>query len=102
MGWTDDPTNYDDPDLIASIPLSYMEACDGDAEKAFKMMEAAHEDAKQGNSNISIQDIAQNEHEKQMLLLARHMEPIPEEDREALKKQFQNSIDLYLKAKGLK
>ena len=102
MGWTDDPTNYDDPDLIASIPLSYLEACNGDAEKAFKMMEAAHEDAKQENSNISIQDIAQNEHEKQMLLLARHMEPIPEEDREALKKQFQNSIDLYLKAKGLK
>lgn len=45
MGWTSDPTDYEDPDLIASIPLSYMEACDGDVERAFKMMEAAHEDA---------------------------------------------------------
>ena len=49
-GWTDDPTNYDDPDLIASIPLSYMEACDGDVERAFKMMEAAHEDAVRGSA----------------------------------------------------
>ncbi|WP_081032322.1 helix-turn-helix domain-containing protein [Flavonifractor plautii] len=46
-------------------------------------------------------DFAQNHHEEDMLLLARHMAPIPEEDRNALKEQFKNSIDLYLKAKGL-
>lgn len=45
MGWTEDPTDYDDPDLIASIPLSYMEACDGDAERAYHMMKAAQADA---------------------------------------------------------
>lgn len=44
---------------------------------------------------------AQNENEEDMLLLARHMEPIPEEDRQALKEQFRKSIDLYLRAKGL-
>lgn len=46
-------------------------------------------------------DFAQNDHEEDMLLLARHMAQIPEEDREALKEQFRNSIDLYLKAKGI-
>lgn len=46
-------------------------------------------------------DFAKNALEEDMLLLARHMEPIPEEDRQALKRQFKNSIDLYLKAKGL-
>lgn len=44
---------------------------------------------------------AQNENEEDMLILARHMEPIPEEDRKELKEQFKKSIDLYLKAKGL-
>lgn len=46
-------------------------------------------------------DFAKNDHEEDMLLLARHMAPIPDEDREALKEQFRNSIDLYLKAKGI-
>ena len=45
--------------------------------------------------------IAQTEDEEDMLLLARHMEPIPEEDRRQLKEQFRKSIDLYLKARGL-
>lgn len=44
-GWSDDPVNYDDPDLIASISLSYMEACNGDVERAFKMMMAVDQDA---------------------------------------------------------
>ena len=46
-------------------------------------------------------DFAKNEHEEEMLLLARHMAPIPEEDREQLKDQFKKSIDLYLKARGI-
>ena len=33
-----------------------------------------------------------------MLLLARYMAPIPEEDRIAIKEQFKNIVDLYLKA----
>lgn len=46
-------------------------------------------------------NIAQTEDEEDMLLLARHMEPIPEDDRKQLKEQFKKSIDLYLKARGL-
>lgn len=44
-GWSEDPTNYDDPDLVASIPLCYLEACGGDVEKAFKAMQAVDQDA---------------------------------------------------------
>ena len=46
MGWTDDPINYDDGDLIASIPLSYLELCDGDVRKAYALQQAAWEDSK--------------------------------------------------------
>ena len=44
VGLTDDPTTYDDPDLIASISLQYLEACNGDVKKAYKMMQAVDED----------------------------------------------------------
>ena len=36
MGETDDPIDYDDPDIIASIPLSYMELFDGNVEAAYR------------------------------------------------------------------
>ncbi len=45
MGWTDDPLDYDDGDLISEIPLSYIEASDGDVRKARRIMEAVDKDA---------------------------------------------------------
>ena len=45
LGRTDDPANYDDGDVLAEIPLSYMEACDGDERRARAMMLAVDEDA---------------------------------------------------------
>lgn len=98
IGNTDDPIDYSDGDLLAEIPLSYVNACNGDMKRAYAMWIAAGEDAAK---EYGIRDFAQNSHEEEMLLLARHMDPIPEEDRKALKQQFKNSIDLYLKAKGL-
>ena len=44
MGWTDDPIDYNDPNLIASISSQYLEACNGDVKKAYKMMQAVDED----------------------------------------------------------
>ena len=44
--------------------------------------------------------MAQTEDEEDMLLLARHMEPLSEEDREMLKAQFRSTIDVYLKRKA--
>lgn len=45
--------------------------------------------------------MAQNEVEEEILLLARHMEPLSAEDRKTLTDQFRSHIDLYLKARGL-
>lgn len=42
-------------------------------------------------------DYAQNEHEARMLLLARHIAPIPEEQRNQLIENFTSSADIYLK-----
>lgn len=41
-GWVDDPYDWDaDPyDRIAAIPLSYMEGCHGNAQRAWKMMQS--------------------------------------------------------------
>lgn len=41
-------------------------------------------------------DYAKNEHEEEMLLLARHLEPIPAEERKELVKQLKSFADLYL------
>lgn len=45
LGRTDDPTNYDDGDILAQIPLSYVEAADGDMKRARAIMLAAERDA---------------------------------------------------------
>lgn len=45
LGRTDDPVDYEnDGDIIASIPLAYLEACNGDVRKACAMMEAVDEE----------------------------------------------------------
>lgn len=46
---TDDPIDYDGPSFGSDIPGSYLEACDGDARRAYKMMLAAHDDAEKEN-----------------------------------------------------
>ena len=46
LGRTDDPTNYDtNGELIAEIPVAYIDAADGDIRKAHAMMQAAQADA---------------------------------------------------------
>lgn len=45
VGETADPTDYEDGDLLASIPLSYMELFNGDPQKAAQYMQAVDEDA---------------------------------------------------------
>ena len=53
LGRTDDPIDYDnDGDLIASIPSSYLEACDGDVRRAYAMMSAVDEDNCKKNAPI--------------------------------------------------
>lgn len=44
IGNTDDPTDYEDPELIASIPRSYITACGGNIKQAYQAMQAATAD----------------------------------------------------------
>lgn len=44
---------------------------------------------------------AKNSTEKELLLLCRKVNDAPEEVREQMVKQFENTIDIYLKAKGI-
>lgn len=45
---------------------------------------------------------AKNSTEREMLLLCRSMESVSDEERESLINNFKNSIDIFLKAKGIK
>ena len=45
---------------------------------------------------------AKNATEKELLLLCRKVNDAPEEVREQIVEQFKNTIDIYLKAKGIK
>lgn len=52
MGWTDDPIDYENGDVLASIPQTYMEACDGDAKRAYAMMKSASEPSKKPERDV--------------------------------------------------
>ena len=49
MGWVD----LDDGDLLATIPLAYMDAADGDMEKALQFMKAVDEDARSERNELN-------------------------------------------------
>lgn len=50
MEWTDDPTNYDDPALIAELPKDILEWFDGDVRAAYKFKQVEAEDAQRSSS----------------------------------------------------
>ncbi len=45
---------------------------------------------------------AKNDTERKLLMLCRKASDAPKEDREAILKNFESTIDMYLKAKGIK
>ena len=47
-------------------------------------------------------DYAKNETERKLLVLCRKANDVSEEEREDIINLFENTIDLYLKAKGIK
>ena len=48
------------------------------------------------------EDMARDEHERKLLMLCRNATDANPEEKEALVKTFESTIDIYLKAKGLK
>jgi len=49
MGFTDDPVDYNDPDLIADISNTVLDHFDGDVKKAVEFQKAVDEDAQNFN-----------------------------------------------------
>lgn len=105
IGNTDDPVDYEDGDLLASVPLSYIELFDGDVEKAYQCMQAVDNENLGAVSSAPMtkgrRDFARDEHEEEMLLLARHIAPIPDEQRKKLIEALKTSADFYLDAMGI-
>ena len=103
-GETDDPTDYEDGDLLASIPLPYLELFDGDVKKAWAYMQQV--DAENKAPSSSLQPLpsasAKTPEEEKMLLLARKAPDIPKEQRHKIIQTFEDTIHLYLEAQGLK
>lgn len=94
LGWTDDPTDYEKTNENLEVPLDVLRHFDGDAEKIYNYGQAVKKD---------VENEQKEEWEnKQIQLIARHLADIPKEDREQLIKNFQNTVDIYLAAKGLK
>lgn len=52
--------------------------------------------------NAPSADMARDEHERTLLTLCRNATKANPEDKEALVKNFESTIEMYLKAKGLK
>lgn len=53
------------------------------------------------NENPSQESISDNTTEEKLKLLARHLDKIPDEQRDRLIENFENSIDIYLDALGI-
>lgn len=105
MGWIDDPYNYDlDPDSrLASIPKErfehLMSVYNGHLPSVWEAHwnMSADEFAKASKYFVPAErGCAFTETEEEMLLLARHLEPIPEEERKKLVGQLKSFADLYL------
>lgn len=64
---TDDPTDYDDGELLAEIPSAYLDYFSGDAKKAYRAMKAAWGDAanernKAPDTLIDIEGLSEDKH----------------------------------------
>lgn len=54
------------------------------------------------NENLNKEITQYNDNEKKLLLLARHLEKIPDDTRKRLIENFEDTVDTYLDALGIK
>ena len=53
------------------------------------------------DNNTGSQDYVEDEDEKKILLLARHLKKIPEQKRKRILESFEDTIDTYLEGMGI-
>lgn len=107
MGWIDDPTNYDDDDLIAELQGPVLDHFDGDVKKALAFQKAVAEDALKGDIRPSLPLLTPRD-EREIArdleaminnldnknVIAAYNYPEDEEDRELLKASLLTSMRL--------
>ena len=94
MGWTDDPTDYEKTEEVTNAPLDVIEHFDGDPKQIYEFQKTVEHDY--------YEDQRKKYEAEQIELIARHLADVPAEDRERLLKNFGETVDIYLAAKGIK
>lgn len=95
MGWTDDPIDYDKLDI--DIPTWW----EGSIKGYLEYQKALDKD-RELDSLIDSSYYIKDDSERRLLMLCRRAGDVSEEEKEAIIDQFESTIDLYLRAKGIK
>lgn len=95
IGWTNEPRSWEERanDMGIAPPNDF----DGDPENWFNMKMATVDD-----NTFERENIAQNDTERRLLMLCRKAGDVSEDEKDAIVNQFEATIDMYLKAKGIK
>lgn len=99
MGWTDEPHDWKQVANEEGIcpPNDY----DGDPEDWFRMkMELRN--SPEYDSFLDNEYTAKDDTERKLLILCRKAGDVPKEEKEAILKNFEATMDMYLRAKGIK
>ena len=95
MGWEDDPIDYDKLDV--DMPTWWS----GTIKGYLEYQKALDEDRK-NDSIWQSNDIAKDDIERKYLLLCRKAGDVPKKEKEDILKNFEATMDMYLRAKGIK
>lgn len=99
IGWTDEPHDWEQIANEEGIcpPNDY----DGDPEDWFKMIMGLKKSPEYAPFEYS-EYTAKDDAERKLLVLCRKAGDVPKEEKEAIIKNFEATMDMYLRAKGIK
>lgn len=99
MGWTDDSEDWEQVANEEGIcpPNEY----NGDPENWLKMKKDLSKSSDY-NSFLDNEYAAKDDTERRLLILCRKAGDVPMEEKEAILKNFEATMDMYLRAKGIK
>lgn len=95
IGYSDNPRDWEQ--IANEQGIAPSNDFDGDPEDWFNMKMTTDDDYIFEKENI-----AQNDTERRLLMLYRKAGDVSEDEKEAIINQFEATIDMYLKAKGIK
>ncbi len=75
LGWEDDPTDYDDQDIVSELRTDILDHFDGDAKAAYKAQQAIYDDAAKTQAE---------EQDENLVILNRNAKKLTPEKRKQL------------------